>query len=162
MTTVPEQAQAKPRRRVGRRMKWTAFLLCFSSLVFCMLVIRQRDSARKDSGMQWARAVETKLQVILDEKHLLPATLQDDSDVEAASLRLAYPSVDELERLQSLEQPFVLVIGARRGLIFPGGDGCPALIFDNGKVHSVWLTMAEVDVAIQKRPVLVSGPANSE
>ena len=158
----PDRANDSSRQGLGRKIRLTAIFLAVSSVVFCAIVVRQRDIGRKENSLKWAEKIQVRLQGILDERKFLPRTLPDDLGVDPAELRLPYPLPDEVSRLETADAPFMLIVGPRVGLILPGGDGCAAVVFDAGRVEAAWLTIAEVDAAQKRRAMLALGPPESD
>lgn len=153
---------ASTRQGVGRKIGLAAIFLVISSIVFCAIVVRQRDIGRKESSLKWAKKIQVRLQGILDERKFLPRTLPDDLGVVPEELRLPYPSPEEVSRLETSDKPFMVVVGPHVGLIMPGRDGCAAVVFDAGRVEAAWLTVAEVDAAQERRAMLALGPPESD
>jgi len=136
----------------------TAIFLVVSAIVFCLIVVRQRDLHNKKVGMRWAKRVEVGLQKILDERKFLPQKLPDGLELEHRTALVPYPRSDEVSRLELAEQPFLVIAGPRRGLILPGQDGCACVMFDAGRVQAAWLSVPEVQAAQKRREQLLAGP----
>ncbi len=147
---------------LGRNIRLTGIFLIVSAFVFCMLVVRQRDATRRELNLKWAENIQVQLQKILDERKFLPRSLPTDLDVNPETLKIPYPSPDAVSRLEIQDQPFVLIAGPPKGLIMPGGDGCAVVLFDAGRVSAEWMTITEVEAALERRRKLASGPATSD
>ncbi len=165
-SVLPDDNHNKPvretrPRKLGQSIRLTALFLIVSAIVFCLIVVRQRDARSRDSSMQWAQRVEASLQKILDERTFLPQKLPEGLKIEKGVALAPYPQPNEVSRLESSEQPFLVIAGPRKGLIMPNQDGCACVMFDDGKVKAAWLSIAEF-VAAQKRrdQLLGTNPEN--
>ncbi len=139
----------------------TLVFLFVSAVVFCLIVVRQRDVQNREAGMRWAREIQGSLQKILDERKFLPQKLPAGQELEQASPFVPYPQPAEVSRLELAEQPFLLIAGPRRGLILPGQDGYACVMYDSGKVEAVWLSVPEAQAAQKRRQQLLAGPAEN-
>ncbi|GJM24147.1 MAG: hypothetical protein DHS20C16_05620 [Phycisphaerae bacterium] len=151
---------ARP-RSLGRNIRLTAIFLVVSAIVFCLIVVRQRDMRSKDASLQWAKRVEASLQKILDERKFLPQRLPDGLDLDHGAAQVSYPQATQVSRLELSEQPFLVIAGPRKGLIMPGQDGCAGVMYDAGKVEAIWLSVAELEAARERRQKLMAGPTES-
>ncbi|HNO78660.1 MAG TPA: hypothetical protein PKN33_11420 [Phycisphaerae bacterium] len=155
LTDLPNQLSR--RRELSRSFRKTVLFLIVSAIVYCLVVVQQRDTRTKDEGMRWAKGVAADLQKILDERKFLPQKFPDGHEIENGTPFVPYPSPEEVSRLELEEQPFLVVSGPRKGLIMPGRDGCACVMFDAGKVTAAWLSVPEVKAAQQRRQQLLAG-----
>ncbi len=144
-------------RRLGRRFRLTALFLFVSAILFCLVVVRQRDARSKLDSLRWAERIESSLQQILDERGFLPRKLPEGLELKKGEPLAHYPNSIELSQLEASDQPFLIIAGPRKGLILPATDGCACVLFDDGKVTAAWLSMSEWVEAHSRRKKLLAG-----
>ena len=144
--------QASPRVRIGRLV----FLLVVSAVLFVGVVAWQRDQARMKSALEAAVQVRDSVRQYLAERGHLPFQLSTEDRDRMSDSEIPYLDRNAIYRLKDVTAPYVLVAGARQGLLPPRPAGCAALIFEKGVLRVEWLRMDQVDQERKKREALLA------
>jgi len=135
-----------------RRLGTAVILLILSALVFCVVVVRQRDVRLKRLAIAEVREVQKWVGDFLAIHRFLPPKLPEDRTFFASGQpALAYPTSREIVRLRGHSGTIMLVAGPRCGMITPGGDGYAVLLYDAGKVSTQWISPKRFDELRRQR-----------
>lgn len=151
----PRAAAESVRSAARLRLLALASLLFLSGIAFCLLVVHQRDMRIRSAPEIWAEQIKDKLQSYYDERGFLPPTPPEVSAVVDGRRMVEYPSPADLLKLHRLGEPFIVTASPRAGLILPGADGCSAVLFENGKLQTTWMTIAAAQDAQRDRKDLL-------
>jgi hypothetical protein len=133
------------RANIRGRLVRVAAMLSLAAIVFCVLVVWQRDTRLRNLALAWADDVRQLLQAHLDEHAILPLEFPDKDLIDVSLLEMRYPTADEIPRLKDKPGPYVVIAGPRRGMITPDASGCAALIYEQGKIRVEWLTRPDIE-----------------
>ena len=143
---------------IARHMGAAVLLLFLSTLVFCVLVILNRDHNARIRAVADLEKPCAEIQHFIDEEGYLPSRYPIE---EPATAAIAYPQLHELIKLRASDGPFVVYAGPVVGLIMPKKDGFPAIIYERGKLRTAWLTSADLREERARRKAIVEGTAKS-
>ncbi len=157
--STPAPTARVRRGALGRRQLVAAVLLLFAGgVVLCALVVRQRDQRVRLAALHKLDPARQWLNDYLAESSFLPPRLEK---VEIERPAMQYPAPAEIMVLRNEAGPFALFAGPVAGMIMPGADGCAALVYEDGRVHTRWLTLQELRAARQHREALVQSGEGS-
>lgn len=161
MASVPQpfrvpSVRSSRRSRARRRLGGLALLLFVSGLLFVGVVSWQRDQTRIKFGVDSATEVSQAIGRYLAQTGHLPFQVEGAAKKLGGPLEIDYPDRNAIYRVDAVTEPFVLMAGARQGLLPPRDAGCGAIIYDRGKLRVEWLTMDQVAREQQRRDELLA------
>ena len=159
-TGVPRQRPIDQVHRASpgwtrKRLAAIAGVLLLSAIVYCVLVVWQRDNLLRNAAIDRVVNIQVWVQEFLDERSFLPPALPDDLLDGLGTPLCAYPHRHDVPHLRGLTGPYMLLAGPRQGLIMPGHDGCAVVMYDHGTIRTTWMSLAAVEAESQKREALL-------